>query len=140
MAFRQLGRNAPEEHATRDAIKGIAVIDALAPFGCGSAAIVVRNHVLSVEAGESVDATFARATGLRQWASITRRRRGVAAIRDTDDLSPALVAAVTAAGYAGIAIARAGATPEAALAAMIAEADKAELFVLLSEPGSERSS
>jgi DUF1009 family protein len=140
VSFRVLGRNAPEEHATRDAIKGLAVIDALAPFGCGRAAIVVRNHVLAVEAGEGVEATFARATGLRQWASITRRRRGVAAIREMSDLTPSLVAAVTSAGYAGIAIAQESTRNDTSLATMIADADKQGVFVLLREQRRERTS
>jgi DUF1009 family protein len=117
MALRHLGRHAPEQHAALDAIKGLAVIEALRPFGCGRAAVVVRNHVLSVEAGEGVDATLERASGLRQWASITHNRRGIAALRDAKDLTPAVVTAVAKAGYAGIAIATDGVSSESIVAA-----------------------
>jgi DUF1009 family protein len=138
-AFRVLGRAAPQEHASLDAIKALAVLDALAAFGVGRAAIVARNHVLAVEAGEGAEATLARAAGLRQWASVTHRRRGVAAIRDAADLTPAFVEAVTSAGYAGIAIAQGSAPTDASITAMIAEADKRGLFVLLREQKPERA-
>jgi DUF1009 family protein len=76
---------------------------------------------------------------LRQWASVTHRRRGVAAIRDAADLTPAFVEAVTSAGYAGIAIAQGSAPTDASITAMIAEADKRGLFVLLREQKPERA-
>ncbi|HEX2843010.1 LpxI family protein [Hyphomicrobium sp.] len=133
MPFRQLGRIAAEEHAVHDAIKGLATLSALEPFRCGRGAVVVRNHVLAVESGEGVDATVARASGLRQWASITRRRRGVAALRDIADLTPSVIAAVASAGYAGIAVART--TGEDTLAPRIAEADKEGVFILLRAEG-----
>ncbi len=129
MPFRQLGRVAPEEHSMHDATKGIATLAALEPFGCGRCVVVVRNHVLAVESGEGVDATLARASGLRQWASLTRRRRGVAAIRDAADLSPSVIAAVASAGYAGVAVSRS--SNDDALAARIVEADGKGIFILL---------
>lgn len=131
--FRTLGRVAPEAHALDDATKAVAVIDALTPFDAGRAAVVVRNHVLSVEAGgEGVDATLTRAAGLRQWASLTHRRRGIAGVRTASDATPAVVAAVASAGYAGIAIreARAG---EGALAAATEAADAKGLCFLVAE-------
>ncbi|MCC7251254.1 UDP-2,3-diacylglucosamine diphosphatase LpxI [Hyphomicrobium sp.] len=132
MPFRTLGRVAPETHATRDAIKAVTALDALTPFAIGRAAVVVRNHVLAVESGdEGVDATLARAAGLRQWASLTHRRRGVAALRTPDDLTPAVITHVASAGYAGIAIADAPTEPEGSMKDSIAAADKAGLFVLL---------
>jgi len=126
MAFRCLGGTAPEKHGTRDAIKGVATLDALTPFGVGRAAVVVRNHVLAVETGEGVDAVIARARGLRQWASITHRKRGVVALRDPADLTDGIVEAAASAGYAGIALANC-AVPATALAA----ADRLGLFVLV---------
>lgn len=128
MNFRCLGRAAPEQHATHDAIKGLATLDALTAFGVGRAAIVVRNHVLSVETGEGPEAAIARGAGLRQWASITRRRRGVAALRDTSDLTRAVVAAVAVAGYAGIAVAREAGSVSADI---VADAEKNGLFVVI---------
>jgi DUF1009 family protein len=129
--FRTLGRIAPRRHASHDAAKGVAVIDALTTFAAGRAAVVVRNHVLAVEAGEGVDATVARATGLRQWASLTRRRRGITCIEDARHLTPALVDAVAEAGYAGIAIARQILDPDAAFEDLVVEANRRGLLVLL---------
>lgn len=131
MPFRTLGRIPPRRNASQDAAKGIATVDALAAFGAGRAAVVVRNHVLAVEAGEGVDATVSRAAGLRQWTSITHRRRGVVAIEDSRHLTLALVDAVASAGHAGIAIARQTVEADAAFEDMIAEANRRGLFVLL---------
>jgi UDP-2,3-diacylglucosamine hydrolase len=135
MAFRRASRVTPAEHATLDAIKGLTVVDALAGFNVGRAAVVVRNHVLAVETGEGADETIVRASGLRQWASITRRRRGVAALRDMQDLTPELVAKVADAGYAGIAIGGALYADDAAREAAIAHAEERGLFVLVRETG-----
>lgn len=132
MPFRCFGRITPEQHATHDAIKAVATIDALAPFGIGRAAVVVRNHVLAVEAGgEGVDATLRRAADLRQWASLTHRRRGVAAIAALSELTPSAIASVAAAGYAGIAIASAEEDPAPVARERIADANAKGLFVLL---------
>lgn len=125
----RLGRRGPAAHAAHDAAKAIATLDALAAFRCGRAAVVVRNHVLAVESSEGVDATLARAAGLRPWRSLTHRRRGVVALRDAADLSAEVVHAVAAGGYAGIALARAERGAEA-LGQRIAEADALGLFVV----------
>ncbi len=128
VTFRCLGRIAPEKHATHDAVKGLAVLDALAPFNVGRAAVVVRNHVLSVEVDEGPEATITRAAGLRQWASLTRRRRGVAALREASELTRPVIEAVAKSGYAGLAIAReAGAVP----AEIVAEAEARGLFIVI---------
>ena len=138
MSFRRANRVKPAEHATLDAIKALSVVDALARFSVGRAAVVVRNHVLAVETGEGVEATLQRATGLRQWASITRRRRGAAALRDMQDLTPDVVTAVADAGYAGIAVGGALYAADATREAAIAAAQERGLFVLLRQDA-ERS-
>lgn len=135
MAFRCLGRVTPEKHATYDAIKGLAVLDALAPFGVGRATVVVRNHVLSVETDEGTEAVIRRAAGLRQWASLTRSRRGVAILREAADLTRAVIKAVEESGYAGIAIAGAAGESGTVPQEIIAEADAKGLFVLLRSAG-----
>ncbi|MGE0022855.1 MAG: UDP-2,3-diacylglucosamine diphosphatase LpxI [Hyphomicrobium sp.] len=131
MPFRCLTRATPERHAVFDAIKAIAVLDALDRFDVGRAAVVVRNHVLAVEAGgEGVEATLARAAGLRQWASLTHRRRGIAALRSMGDLTPAVIERVASAGYAGIAISDAAAS-ETALPETIRDANARGIVVIL---------
>lgn len=129
--FHRRGRRKPPEHAMLDAVKGLAVVDALAGFGVGRAAVVARNHVLAVETGEGAEATVARAAGLRQWASITRRRRGVAVLRDIQDLTPAVVGASHAAGHAGIAIGSMRHGSSAQQDSALEEAEKLGLLILV---------
>jgi len=131
MPFRCLTRASPERHAVLDAIKAVAVLDALGRFGVGRAAVVVRNHVLAVEAGgEGVEETLARAAGLRQWASLTHRRRGIASLRSMGDLTAAVIDRVASAGYAGIAVADAG-VDEPVPADRVADADTKGICVLV---------
>jgi DUF1009 family protein len=137
MKFRCLTRAAPEQHAIHDAIKGLAAVDALAAFGVGRAAVVVRNHVLSVETGEGPEAVIARAAGLRQWASLTRRRRGVAVLRDTSDLTKPVVEAVAVSGYAGVAVAR---DADAIPAEIAAVAERSGLFIVIRDQGNGAAS
>lgn len=133
-----LGRVSPRGHAVLDTAKALAAIDALASVvdEAGQAAVVVRNHVLAVEAGgEGVVTTVERAAGLRQWASLTHRRRGVVGLRTLAHLTPHVVDAAAAAGYAGIAAAGGLAGGET-LASAIAAADKQDVFVLVRRDGS----
>lgn len=130
--LRPLGGVTPRRHAVRDAVKGLATIEALARFGVGHTAVVVRNHVLAVEADEGAEATVRRAEGLRQWASLTRRRRGVVVLRRAQDLTDALVAIVARAGYAGLAI---GDDAAAASGVALAAAEREGLFVVTSPLG-----
>jgi len=128
--FKRLGAEKPEPHHIGDAEKGVAVIRALLPLAAGRSAVVVRNHVIAVEAGEGTLAVIERASKLRQWASLTRRRRGVAVLASPHDLSPAVIKSVEAAGYAGVAVLEA----DYALANFrqaLEAADKTGLFVLV---------
>jgi DUF1009 family protein len=139
MPFATLGKEAPAEHARLDAVKAVATLDALRPFRCGRAVIVVRNHVLAVEAGEGVDATLERAAGLRQWKSITHHRRGVIALRDPADLTATVIRRAAGGSYAGVVVSKAppaGSETEA-LAARTAEAEAEGLFVAVrdAKPG-----
>jgi DUF1009 family protein len=131
MAFRTLGQHRPQRHSERDAAKGLAAVAALAEFGAGRAAVVVRNHVLAVEAGEGVVETVRRAAGLRQWTSLTRRRRGVATLRTAGDLAADVVEAVANAGYAGIALVEGGSVRTEVLA----EANRRGIFVMVRYEG-----
>ncbi|WP_072391262.1 UDP-2,3-diacylglucosamine diphosphatase LpxI [Hyphomicrobium sp. CS1GBMeth3] len=131
MGFRCLGRANPVPHATLDAIKAAKTIEALAPFAVGRAVVVVRNHVLSVEAGnEGVGATIERATNLRQWASLTHRRRGVVGLRNFDDLTPGAISDAGAAGYAGIVIADVAPQGAGGSRELIEAADKTGIFIV----------
>lgn len=129
-----LGGVKPQAHAIEDAQKGLRTVAALAPFNAGATAVVVRNHVLAVEADEGADATVKRARGLRQWASLTRRRRGVVVLRHAAAVTPALVTAVANGGYAGLVVSGDGA---AVSADALAEAARADVFVAVSARGEE---
>ena len=131
--LRPLGGVKPRRHSVRDAVKGLATIEALARFGVGHTAVVVRNHVLAVEADEGAEATVRRAEGLRQWASLTRRRRGVVVLRRAEALTEVLVTIVARAGYAGIAI---GDDAAAASGDALAAAEREGLFIVTSPSAS----
>lgn len=132
MPFRCLGRASPETHGMHDAVKAVATLDALAPFGIGRCTVVVRNHVLAVEAAEGAAATLKRAAELRQWASLTHARRGVAGLASFDELSETVLEAVDRAGYAGIAV---GAGDEtASVRGLIERAGERGIFVIVREP------
>jgi DUF1009 family protein len=129
-AFRRLGRVEPSSHVLEDASRGVGVLNSLRPFApAGSAVVVARNHVLAVEAGEGALATVERAVSLKQWASLTHRRRGVAVVARAEDLTPALIARIDRAGYAGAAVMD-GTHIGAAAQEAIAAADAAKVCVL----------
>lgn len=129
-----LGGVKPKDHAVVDAAKGLRTVAALAPFDAGATAVVVRSHVLAVEAGEGAEDTVRRARGLRQWASLTRQRRGVVVLRRAAALTPALVTIVANGGYAGLAVSDDGAAvPADALAA----AEREGVFVAFGSSGEE---
>ncbi|WP_295559752.1 UDP-2,3-diacylglucosamine diphosphatase LpxI [uncultured Hyphomicrobium sp.] len=129
--FRMIGRSSPGGHVLHDAVKAIATLDALAPFGSGDAVVVVRNHVLAVEAGgEGAGATLERAAGLRQWASLTHNRRGVVGLARVQDLTMAFLQAVASAGYAGIAVAEPEGADGALAKDIVEAADRIGIVVL----------
>lgn len=131
MAFRILTRETPDQHVTHDAIKAVATLDAVAPFAVGDAVVVVRNHVLSVEAGgEGANAAIARAMELRQWASLTRRRRGVAGLARDEDLTRTVIESVAKAGYAGVVLAGAHRQGRADMKDLIRMADEQGIVIL----------
>jgi DUF1009 family protein len=129
-AFRRLGRVEPSSHVLHDASRGAAVMRSLRPFApTGKAVVVVRHHVLAVEAGEGVLATLERAANLKQWVSLTHSRRGMVIVAHAHDLTTALIARIDRAGYAGAVVMDAvESAPELRYA--IAAADKAGVCVL----------
>jgi DUF1009 family protein len=90
--------------------------------------------VLAVEAGEGVAAAVERAAKLRQWGSLPRRRRGVLAVRSTNDLSAPVMGTIGQARYTGaVALAREGNVQD-----VVAAADAAGLFVLAGGKSEDR--
>lgn len=70
------GAFAPNEEHERDIARGVALLDTLAPFDVGQAAVIARGHVLAIEAAEGTDKMLMRCATLgRQWGQ--RGRSGV---------------------------------------------------------------
>ena len=101
------------------------VVAALAPYAAGQAVVVVRRHVLAVEAAEGSIALLDRVAALRQWGESKRKRRGVAVIRSDAECGVRAMEAAARAGLEGVVIfAPAAQTPSRETAA-IAEASGA---------------
>ncbi len=134
----KLGAKAPSREDAIDIALGFEVIAALGRFDIGQATVVVRGHVLAVEAAEGTDAMLARTAALRQWGRRGRDDRSGVLVKapkpqqdkrvDLPTIGPATVAAVAAAGLAGIAVA-AGEVLIAEREATVAAADKAGIFL-----------
>jgi UDP-2,3-diacylglucosamine hydrolase len=108
-AARVVGRLAPARRDARDLEKGLAVVECLAPFATGTAAVVARAYVLAIEAGEGAAAMLERVRGLRQWGEgRIGRRLGVLVCRvsgsSTGPAPAALLEQAKAQGLAGVAV------------------------------------
>ena len=96
----------------KDALTAADVTQRLAPYHCGRAAVVVRDHVLAIAAEEGPVAMAERVASLRQWGrGRSARRLGAVAIRldaaHDDAAEPvALIEALTSAGLAGVVLVR----------------------------------
>jgi DUF1009 family protein len=77
---------------------GLAVLGALVPRVRSRGVVVVRRHVLAVEAGEGLGDLVARAAGRRQWGK-SKKRRGALAVASLSDLNRAVITAAADAGY-----------------------------------------
>lgn len=126
--FVALGRKAAPRRHQSDVAMGAAVLASLAPFGVGRAVLVVRGHVLAVEAGEGVAAAVARAARLRQWGSLPRRRSGVLVVAEMSDVTPDVIRALAEARYCGVAISGEAGAAEAR--SVLSHVDAARLFML----------
>lgn len=133
-----LTRHTPDDKASADIDLGLTALRALSPFDVGQAVVVIDGHVVAVEGIEGTDAMLARVAQLRADRRIRAKvGRGVLvkAPKTTQDLrydlptfGPRTVEGAVKAGLGGIAIV-AGQTLIAEPEIVIAEADKARLFV-----------
>ncbi len=130
-----LGGFAPDAEAETDIVRGFALIDALAPFDVGQAAVVGRGHVIAVEAAEGTDAMLRRCADLRQWGGSRRTgvlvkapKRGQEMRVDMPVIGARTVELAANAGLAGIAVA-AGQVMIAEQAEMVQLADRHGIFV-----------
>lgn len=111
------------------AMKGARVVTALAPYGVALAVVVVRRHVLAVEAGEGTLALLGRVAELRQWGETGRKRLGVAVLQAGSDIGPRAVEAAAQAGLEGIVITRRAGEATVPDGAVIGAAMRHGLFV-----------
>lgn len=133
-----LTRHTPDDGALADIDLGLTALRALSPFDVGQAVVVIDGHVVAVEGIEGTDSMLARVAQLRMDRRIRAKiGRGVLvkAPKTTQDLrydlptfGPQTVEGAVKAGLGGIAIV-AGQTLIAEPEIVIAEADKARLFV-----------
>jgi UDP-2,3-diacylglucosamine hydrolase len=134
----KLGAKAPSPEDRADIETAFRVVAALGRLDVGQAVVVVKGHVLAVEAAEGTDAMLARCSELRRGASGRRRApTGVLAKApkpgqeervDLPTIGPDTVEKAASAGLAGIAVA-AGRVLIAERSATIAAADKHGLFL-----------
>ena len=108
----------PPPRTEADIDMAFDVVRALGRFDVGQAAVVVKGHVLAVEAAEGTDAMLARCAELREAGRAGRGGRAGVLVKapkpgqeervDLPTIGPETVTKAAAAGLSGIAVARAG--------------------------------
>ena len=134
----RLGAKTPSAEDRSDIDMAFEVVRALGRFDVGQAAVVVKGHVLAVEAAEGTDAMLARCAELRAAGRAGRGGRSGVLVKapkpgqeervDMPTIGPDTVNKAAAAGLAGIAVA--GQVLMAERDATIAAADQLGLFLL----------
>jgi UDP-2,3-diacylglucosamine hydrolase len=134
-----LGDKAPSVEDQADIAMGFKVVGALGRLDVGQAAVVVKGHVLAVEAAEGTDAMLARCAELRSSGRTRRHARAGVLVKapkpgqeervDLPTIGPETVRKAAAAGLAGIAVA-AGQVLMAERAATIEAANQNGLFLV----------
>lgn len=134
-----LGNKTPSAEDLADIETAFRVVSALGRFDVGQAAVVVKSHVLAVEAAEGTDAMLARCAELREAGRAGRGGRAGVLVKapkpgqeervDLPTIGPDTVNRAAAAGLAGIAVA-AGQVLMAERAATIEAANRHGLFLL----------
>lgn len=134
----KLGAKAPSAEDRADIDMAFDVVRALGRFDVGQAAVVVKGHVLAVEAAEGTDAMLARCAELREAGRAGRGGRAGVLVKapkpgqeervDMPTIGPETVTKAAAAGLAGIAVAEQVLMAERV--ATIAAANQHGLFLL----------
>jgi DUF1009 family protein len=138
-----LGRVQPSDRDRADIALGFDYLHAAGPFDIGQAVVVAGRHVLAVEAAEGTDAMLARVAEMRANGRVrTAAGTGVLVKApkpgqdrrfDLPSIGPRTVEGAARAGLAGIAVVT-GETIIAEPEALIAAADRADIFVLGATP------
>ncbi len=133
-----LGALVPDDQARADIAVGCRVARAVGSLDIGQAVVVQQGMVLGVEAIEGTDALLERCRGLRREGPggvlVKLKKPGQEARVDLPAIGAATVDGAMAAGLKGIAI-EAGGALVIDLAAVVAAADAAGLFVIGVSPG-----
>ena len=134
-----LGARTPSPEDRQDLEAGFRVVSALGRLDVGQAAVVVKGHILAVEAAEGTDAMLARCAKLREGRGGRHPRTAGVLVKapkpgqeervDLPTIGPDTVERAAKAGLAGIAIA-AGRVLIADRAAAITAADQHGLFLV----------
>ncbi len=142
-----LGRHQPSARDRTDIAYALDLIATLGPFDVGQAAVVANNYVLAIEAAEGTDNMLARIADLREMGRITTAKSVGVLVKapkpkqdqrfDLPTIGPRTVANAARASLAGIAVV-AGNTMMADPAELLAEADRAGLFVVGVSGGTAR--
>jgi UDP-2,3-diacylglucosamine hydrolase len=111
----RLGDHAPSAADDADIAMAFRVVQALGRLDVGQAAVVVKGHVLAVEAAEGTDGMLVRCAELRESGRTRRRLRAGVLVKapkpgqeervDLPTIGPETVRKAAAAGLAGIAVA-----------------------------------
>jgi hypothetical protein len=136
----QIGRHAPSEAARISISTGERMLNALAPYDVGQAAVVVAQRVIAVEGPEGTDRMLARARTIGRkpfgygsaaegTVLVKLPKRGQDLRIDLPAIGPRTIANAAAAGCAGIAIG-AGHTLVIDERKTAAEADRLGLFLI----------
>jgi len=135
----RLGNKTPSADDRADIDVGFKVVSALGRLDIGQAAVVVKGHVLAVEAAEGTDAMLNRCAELRQSGRTGRHTHAGVLVKapkpgqeervDLPTIGPDTVRNAAAAGLAGIAVA-AGRVLMADRAATIKATDQLDLFLV----------
>lgn len=128
-----LGAHGPDDQASSDIRRGIAVARAVGALDVGQGAVVQEGIVLAVEAVEGTDAMLARCAALAREGPggvlVKVAKPGQERRADLPTIGSATVANAAEAGLRGIAY-HAGASILVGREATIAEADRRGLFVV----------
>jgi UDP-2,3-diacylglucosamine hydrolase len=129
ISFVQLGNVKLSHGELLDLRKGIGVLEALAPYGVGSAVAVARRHVLAIEVGEGNEAFLERVKTLSQWKRGSRHNAvGIGVFGNAKPFGVGLVERAYQAGLKGVMIASDG-LEKAEWPVAIVNADKRKMFI-----------
>jgi UDP-2,3-diacylglucosamine hydrolase len=134
-----LGHAQPSDRHRADIALGLDYLRAAGPFDIGQAVVVADNRVLAVEAAEGTDQMLTRIAQLRENGRIKTPKGAGVLVKapkpnqdrrfDLPSIGPQTVEGVTRAGLAGVAAAS-GETVIAEPEALVAAADRADIFVV----------